>query len=82
MKTAQKSFEALKKCLARPPITSFLKLQKELVMVVDASRVAVGSSLLEKQGDGRKQNLQYASHSLSKEGKIQHVWARGRYRNF
>lgn len=79
--TTKKKFEPLKKHLACPPILSSAEAEKEIVVVVDACRGAVGSSFFQKKDDRQLYTVQYASRPLSKEEKNVAILKKRRFRN-
>lgn len=63
-KEAEKSVQTLEAVLATPPVLAFPNPEKEFIVFVDASRVAVGTSLMQKQDNSKFHPVQYASRSL------------------
>lgn len=55
---ADKILEHMKKCFAHPPILAVLTIKKRFAVFVDAIRVAVGASLMQKQENGKSYPIQ------------------------
>lgn len=58
------SFKILKWSLTSPPVLGFPDTGKSFVLFVEARKVAVGSSLMQRRSDGSINFVQYASRSL------------------
>ena len=61
----QKAFEELKKKLTSPPVLTFPDFEKSFVVETDASSVAVGAVLAQRNEDRKCHPVQYASRTMS-----------------
>lgn len=62
----EEAFEGLKKLLLSPPVLRFPDYAREFHLFVDASNVAQGASLNQKDDEGRYYAIMYGSRVLSK----------------
>lgn len=61
----QGAFEKLKGCLTSAPILAYPNFEKPFVVYTDASTVAVGAILSQKDTEGKERVIAYASRSLN-----------------
>ena len=61
----QNAFDRLKEALATPPILGYADYSLPFELHIDASKIALGAVLYQKQGDV-KRVISYASRSLTK----------------
>ena len=65
-KDQQIAFEKLKGCLTSSPILAYLNFEKPFIVYTDASTIAVGAILSQKDNEERERVIAYASRSLNK----------------
>ena len=61
----QTAFETLKECFSTTPVLSMPDTTKPFILEMDASKWAIGATLLQKQEDGQIHPCRYLSHALT-----------------
>ena len=62
---AREAVDQLKLAMINPPVLAFADFEKPFLVETDASKVALGAVLSQKQPNGRFQPVAYASHRLN-----------------
>jgi hypothetical protein len=61
----QKAFETLKECFSTSPVLTMPDTTKPFILEMDASKWAIGATLLQKDNDGQLHPCRYLSHALT-----------------
>ena len=61
----QTAFETLKECFSTAPVLTMPDTTKPFTLETDASKWAIGATLLQQQQDGQIHPCRYLSHALT-----------------
>jgi hypothetical protein len=62
----EKSFETLKEKLTTAPVLKYPDYNKEFILLIDASKIAIGAILSQKDEEGKEHPIAYDSKTLNK----------------
>jgi hypothetical protein len=75
----QTAFETLKECFSTAPVLTMPDTTKPFILETDASKWAIGATLLQKQDDGQLHPCGYLSHALTQTERNWQIYDRELY---